>query len=200
MEVELLVEGYTDEIFVRRCFDSLGILVGTVYGKQGIFYVIEKAEAFSVRGDYSPILILADFADMKIDCVVDARNKLSTKIPEQASVRLAIMEIESWLIASRQELARYLGVSIGKISSNPDIIADPKQALINLARESRYPRIRKMFVPRHGVSSVVGPGYVDGFTEFMSIHWNIDEAMKYSPSFVRFVTRMREKYCTKLVE
>lgn len=194
MEVELLLEGYTDEIFIRRCFNVLGIEVGTVYGKQGIDYVKRKASAFAIRGNYSPILVLADFADMNAECVVEARLALSETEYPNALVRLAVREIESWLIASRRDLASYLGVSLASIPENPDEIQDPKQALVNIARTSRRPRIKQMFVPRVGISSVVGPGYVDGFNEFMANHWNLEDAMCASTSFRRFVTRVQDTF------
>lgn len=194
MEVELLVEGYTDEIFVRRCFGELGISVGTVYGKKGVGYIIEKADGFSVRGQYSPILILADLADVGVACAVDARDKLVPTPQPMTLTRLAVREIESWLVASRQELAGYLGVSIARVPSDPDDLVDAKQAFINVARSSPRTRLRNMIVPQPGVSSVVGTGYVDAFAEFMSVHWSLDSAASNSPSFAKFARRCRETF------
>lgn len=196
MDVELLVEGYTDEIFVRSCFEQLGISVGTVYGKRGVGYVIQNAAGFSVRGQFSPILILADLADMKGMCVVEARDALRPVPYSLTLARLAVREIESWAIASRQELAAYLGISIVRIPNEPDTLADPKQALVNLARESPRTRLRDMIVPKEGASSAVGRGYVDAFSEFMREHWRVTSAQEYSPSFAQFSLRCEQVFAT----
>jgi hypothetical protein len=85
-------------------------------------------------------------------------------------------------------------VSIGVVPADPDVLDDPKQALVNLARASRKARIREMFVPKIGVSSVVGRGYVEGFAEFIGSSWSLDSAIQNSASLARFVDRAREIY------
>lgn len=192
MAVELLVEGATDEYFVRECYRQLGIEVGTVFGKRGVDYLVSRAQGFAIRGRYSPILILADFMDLREPCPVVARRDLVATDYPLALVRLAVNEIESWLLASRPELARYLGVSISRVPAAPDDVADPKRELVNIARCSPRPRIREMFVPREGYSSVVGAGYVDGFQEFLAGHWSLESAAERSPSFRKFVERSRQ--------
>jgi hypothetical protein len=194
MDVELLVEGFTDEVFVRRCFSDLGLGVSTVFGKRGVTYVIDKAPAFAVRGEYSNLLILADFMDLKQACPPEARAKLVPNAPDRTLVRLAVNEIESWLLASRAELAHYFNISPARIPAEPDKVPDPKQTLVNLARASGRGRIRSMFVPKAGVSSAVGEGYVDGFQEFMKEHWSMASAAAASPSFARFVDRAKEVF------
>ncbi len=194
MQTDLLVEGLTDEIFVRRCFRDLGIEVGTVFGKRGVNYVREKARGFAYRGQYSPILILADFVDLKATCAPEAARLLVPAPPVLTLVRLAVHEIESWLLASRSELATYFRIPLSMLPAAPDTVVDPKLALVNLARRSGKSRIRDMFVPRLGVSSIVGQGYVDGFSEFMEGHWDLESAQENSPSLARFVDRAKEVF------
>ncbi|WP_156810469.1 hypothetical protein [Pseudoxanthomonas sp. GW2] len=194
MAVEILVEGITDEYFVRECYRRLGIEVGTVFGKRGVGYVVSRAEGFAVRGQYSPILILADFMDVDGACPPVARRELVANDYPLTLVRLAVNEIESWLLASRRELARYLGVSLDRVPEVPDDVVDPKRELVNIARDSRKPRIREIFVPKEGCSSVVGIGYVDGFQEFLTTHWSLESAVENSPSFRKFVDRSRELF------
>jgi hypothetical protein len=194
MAVDLLVEGFTDEIFVKRCFADIGLQVGTVYGKHGVDYVKNKAQAFSVFGQYSDMLILADFMDMNAACPPQARQMLVANIPAKALVRLAVNEIESWMMASRTELASYFNISAARIPAVPDQVVDPKQTLVNLARASNRGKIRRMFVPKPGISSVVGEGYVDGFQEFMASHWDLASARAASPSLATFVQRAQQVF------
>ena len=188
------MEGYCDELFVRRCFGALNIPVSTIYGKRGCGYLLERANGFAQRGLFGPILILADLMDMPDQCPVRASAMLVPNPTPRCLVRFAEREIESWILASRPELANYLGVRDVVIPRNPDAVLDPKQELVNLARRSRRSRIKKMFVPRDGSSAQVGPGYVDGFSEFLTGHWRLQSAKTTSQSFSRFVDRITEKF------
>lgn len=194
MEVELLVEGYTDEVFMRHCLAALGLRVGVVYGKRGIAYVRERAQAFCARGHYTPILVLADLVDMHAPCPAVARSLLASSIPHLAMIRFAVPEVESWLLASRSELAAYLRVPISRVPTAPDELQDAKQVLVNLARGSTSGRIRDMFVPRPNSSASRGSGYVEGFCEFMAHHWRLSSALATSPSLARLVERVRERF------
>ena len=194
MAVELLVEGYTDEVFVRECYGQLGIPIATVYGKRGIDYIRAKANAFAVRGRYCPILILADFMDMKSVCPSEARHALVQVSEQHTLVRLAVRELEAWVLASRAELARFLRVPLTRVPENPDLVVDPKGTLVNLARSSSSSKIREMFVPRLDSSASVGIGYVEGLSAFMADYWDLDSARSSSESLSRFVTRSTELF------
>lgn len=194
MPIELLVEGYTDEIFLKKCLGDLGYAAGNVYGKRGVSYVMDKAAGFAVRGEFSPILILADLMDLGVACAAEGRQLLVPEAPRFALVRLAVPELESWMIASKRELADFFGISVTRIPTNGDVLEDPKRELINLARASNRARIQSMFVPRAGVSSVVGTGYVEGIAEFMSRHWRLAAAADNSASFSRFVERVTQTF------
>lgn len=194
MDVELLVEGVTDEIFLRKVLSDLHIGVRAVYGKRGCAYIIEKGSGFAARGEYSGIIILADLCDVHRGCPLLARRRIAEQVPELCLLRFAVCELESWLLASRVGLSQYFGISAQLVPATPDELLDPKQVLVNLARRSRRRRIREMFVPPHGTSSDVGRGYVEGISEFMSNHWDMYEARASSPSFERFVVRVRERF------
>lgn len=196
MEIDLLVEGVTDEIVLRQALGALGHNVGVVYGKRGIAYLRNRASGIAVRGGFGyRVVIVADSMDFAgSPCPGASSESLVTSPPAGTLVRLAVREIESWILGSRGELARFLRVPVGRIPMLSDEIGDPKQALVNLARLSATKRLREMMVPREHVSSVVGTGYVDAVSEFMNSRWNIDSASASSRSFRTFRERVVEKF------
>jgi hypothetical protein len=82
--------------------------------------------------------------------------------------RVVVRAIESWLLADRARIARYLGVSKAIVPDDPDALDNPKQHLINLARRSRRRAILDEIVPRQTSGRIVGPLYTSWVIEFAS--------------------------------
>jgi hypothetical protein len=53
-------------------------------------------------------------------------------------------------------------------STRPEEIADPKRALVNIARASSSRQIRDDLVPRQGSGRAVGPAYTSRLIEFIN--------------------------------
>jgi hypothetical protein len=70
--------------------------------------------------------------------------------------RVAVREVEAWLLADRVGFAKFLDVSIDLLPQEPDEVLDPKQTLINLARRSRIRSLREALVPRERSTAVQG--------------------------------------------
>lgn len=195
MAIDLLVEGIVDEIVLRAILARRGLAVGTVYGRRGIGYVRERAEGIAVRGAHGMnVLIVADAMDIPAPCRGEACRMLVASPPSGTLVRLAVNEIEAWLLASRAEIAAYLRVPLSRIPADSDSVADPKRTLVNIARDSRSSRIRQMVVPRDGVSAVVGVGYVDAVAEFVEQRWSLDAAVEVSGSLQKLDQRLTERF------
>ena len=107
-------------------------------------------------------------------------------------LRVAVMEIESWIMADRSALAGFLSIPVHRIPSNPDDIADPKECLVSLARRSNKTRLRNQLVPAPGATTArVGPEYNSRFSEFVQDHWDLERAAVASPSLKRTLDRLR---------
>jgi hypothetical protein len=100
--------------------------------------------------------------------------------------RVAVREVESWLLADAVGFAGVLGISVRNVPGNPDEIVDPKRKLIDLARTSRRREPRDSIVPRRGSTAKVGPDYNGCLTAFVAKSWNLTEAAKRSGSLRRF--------------
>jgi hypothetical protein len=96
--------------------------------------------------------------------------------------RIAVREIESWLLADRENFARFIAISKDLIPIEPDKEADPKQTVISLARKSRKRGIQEAIIPIDEYASI-GPGYNTEFRIYIQNYWDINNARKHSPSF-----------------
>lgn len=108
-------------------------------------------------------------------------------MPRHANLlfRIAVREVESWLLADQVNLARFFGIAQSSIPARPDELPDPKQKLIDLARKSRNRRLREDIVPRKGSTAKQGPDYNVRLEEFVNGIWNPRTAAESSPSLHR---------------
>ena len=101
------------------------------------------------------------------------------------SFRVAVREVESWLLADREGIAAFLGVRVAIVPAEPDSLLEPKETMVNLARRSSRSRIRSDLVPRPGSGRSTGPLYNATLINFVSdgiTGWRPDVAMRTSPS------------------
>jgi hypothetical protein len=103
--------------------------------------------------------------------------------------RVAEREIESWALADEQTFSMYFGVATKRLPQDPDALADPKQALVNLCRRSSRRETREGIVPREGSGRSVGPLYVALLRDYAR-HWSVTAACERSQSVRRAFTAM----------
>jgi hypothetical protein len=99
--------------------------------------------------------------------------------------RVAVHEVEAWLLADRQQMARFLGVNPAKIPQTPDSLGDPKRTLVNLARDSPRRDLREDMVPRPNSGRWEGPAYASRLIEFVHRFWRPSAAESRSESLRR---------------
>jgi hypothetical protein len=105
--------------------------------------------------------------------------------------RVAVRQVEAWLLADREEIASFLAVRRERIPRDPESLANAKETLVSLARTSRRREIREDMVPRIGSGRDVGPAYSSQVIEFASRRWRPDVASLYAESLARAVECLR---------
>ena len=109
-------------------------------------------------------------------------------------LRVAIMEVESWVMADRRAFAEFLSIPTHRIPPNTDEIPNPKEFVVSLARRSRNHRLREALVPKQMTKTVkTGSGYNNLLREFVLTQWDIERAASVSPSLNRTLARLREE-------
>lgn len=69
-------------------------------------------------------------------------------------LRVAVMEVESWVLADRRAIAEFLEIPLVQVPSRTDEILHPKEFLVSLARKSPSAKLRKELVPGRGRRSL----------------------------------------------
>lgn len=181
------VEGVTDEAIIRVVTLHEDFEVVAVYGKDGKDDLRRKLSAYNHAARYKPWIVLTDL-DNDASCAPPLRMKLLPMPARKMCFRIAVPEVESWLLADRERLAAFLGVSIAKIPVKPESQPDPKQIIVQLARKSSRRAIQEDMVPREGSGRSTGPAYASRLIEFIQNKpngWRCSVARKHSESLDR---------------
>ena len=161
------VEGDVDEAVLRRIVDDLGCYQGPIYGKKGKPFLRTRVNAYNAAAQFSPWLVLVDL-NGDFNCPSELRNDWLPVCEQRMCFRVAVRAIESWLIADAQRFSEYFGVAMRHIPPNSESVRRPKQALVNLVRQSRRREVREDMVPRPASGRQVGPAYSSHLIEFVS--------------------------------
>lgn len=183
----IAVEDPLSEAIARKIIkqSQYQMVIGNCYRKGGYGYIKRTLPGFNRASKVTPFLVLAD---LEAECPpIQIRDWLPMPMHPNLLFRIAVMEAESWILADREGLASFLGVSVNLIPNAVDNIADPKQFLINLAKRSHNRAIREAIVPAHSSTARIGPDYNGQVIHFVENYWDIEAATNNSPSLARTV-------------
>jgi hypothetical protein len=110
-------------------------------------------------------------------------------LPPQLMFRVAVREVESWLMADRGALAVFLKVAEKILPRDPENESDPKLALINAARRGN--RMAREMVPDPGSNLTISPLYNTHLKQFTNTHWQPLRAAENAHSLARTLERLR---------
>lgn len=113
-------------------------------------------------------------------------------LPARLIFRVAVREVEAWLLADRQRMAEFLQVALAKVPTDVEGEIDPKRSLINLARRSRSKRFSLEFCPAVDSKASQGVLYNDHLIRFVNEMWRVDVARESSSSLNRAIGRLQE--------
>jgi hypothetical protein len=185
--ISAAVEGLIDEAVVKRLITEAGATVGPVYGKQGKKVLRSGINGYNNAGRHRPWIVLVDL-DQEADCAPNlCRAWISQKSPKLC-FRVAVREVEAWLLSDRESIARFLSVPVSRVPIEPESELNPKQTMVNLAAKSKRRSIREDMVPRPGSSRLVGPAYTSRLVEFIQSPealWRPNCAAHHSQSLQR---------------
>ncbi len=109
-------------------------------------------------------------------------------LPDSLIFRVAVREVESWILANRDDLADFLGIAKANFTREPDTLEDPKSHLLDVIRLKGRRRFHRDMLPTGNAH--IGPEYNTVLCDFVENRWNIDEAQQYSPSLQRTVNAL----------
>ena len=185
--ISIAVEGIVDEAVVRRLLEHVGAELGRVYGKNGKQNLLKQLPGYNQAARHQPWLVMVDL-DHDADCAPPFRAKWLPSASPKMCFRVAVREVEAWLLADREHLAHFLHVPVAQMPLAPEELENPKQTLVNLARKSRLRAIQKDMAPRPESGRPIGPAYPSRLIEFVENRqkgWRPDIAAESSDSLRR---------------
>ncbi|MCD6327708.1 hypothetical protein J7M28_09155 [bacterium] len=179
--IQLAVEDELSETVVRTMLRQSGreYSLGPCYGRRGYGYLKKNIKGFNNAAKGIPFIVLTDHDNA--ECAPALMGEW-LRVPKDHNLifRIAVKEVEAWVLAHQVAFASFLGISPKDIPEKPDRLADPKNELIHLARRSRRTTLRRAIVPRHG--SKIGPDYNATLGRFVESDWDANQAKEHSPS------------------
>lgn len=165
--------------------------VGLKLGRKGNGYLIKKLPSFRQMAKRGPLLVLTDLDRTACAPALISKWSGGEQFSENLLMRVAVREIEAWLLADRNGAADLLGISPNLIPVDSEQIADPKLFLLNLARKAKR-EVRSELIPAKGAIASQGLGYNRVLSSFISHNWSLENAMLGSASLSKAMLRLQE--------
>lgn len=186
--INLVVEDSLSEAVLREVLrgSRSTYSIGNCYGQSGFGYLKKTIHGFNNAAKGTPFLVLTDLDRSECPLAL-IEGWLSEPKHPNLLFRVAVREVESWVLGHRDAFARFIGIHKKSIPQDVDVIDDPKQLLINLTRGSSYRKLREAIVPPTGSTAKVGPDYNGALISFIRSQWKVEIAMHHSISLRRAV-------------
>jgi hypothetical protein len=164
--ISAAVEGVVDETVIKSLITEAGALIGQVYGKKGKPSLRASIAGYNNAARFRPWVVLVDL-DQDATCAAElCRDWIAIKAAKLC-FRVAVRAVESWLLADRESIAKFLSVAQSRIPIDPESELNPKQIMVDLAARSKRRSIREDMVPRPGSGRSVGAAYTSRLIEFV---------------------------------
>ncbi len=191
MTLYIVCEDQLSEVVMRKMLTGCSTLSTSdiiPLSKRGRGYIHSRINEFNNQNNI-PFFILAD---LDSDECAPGLIKMWMKQPLKQNIllRIAVREIESWLIADTKGLSRYLRLDhafIKKEVNIPDNLPNPKEKLISLVDRSNSRSLKNDIVRNEKGSYKQGPGYNSRLTDYVNNYWNIKLAAASSNSLKRAI-------------
>lgn len=190
--LNIAVEDILSDAVVRRLLSLSGksFTIGATFMRGGQSYLKARIEGFNNAAKGTPFFVLTD-----LDQHECASTLIKDWLPHDKNpnliFRVAVIEVEAWLMADRQNFAKFLGISSTLIPKNIESVSDPKALLLKLSKKSRYSKIKKDLVPPPDSDRKIGPNYNGRLIDYVVNKWNPEDAKHNSHSLKSAVERIK---------
>jgi hypothetical protein len=183
------VEGLLDEAVLKRLISHAGGQPGPIYGRKGKAQLLLRLPGYNLAAQFAPWAVLVDL-DQDGNCAPPILPSWLAGPSVNMCFRIAVREVEAWLLADREHLAHFLAVPPRRIPADPETLASPKDTMTQLAQKSRRREVREDMSPRPGSGRRVGPAYSSRLIQFVADlqqGWRPDIASQSADSLRRCV-------------
>ena len=191
--VILAVEDRLSDAVATKILEKFGLEIVKRIGFRGKSDLERKTPELNRAARGITVFMLTDL-DSPRDCPPRlVRSWIRGPLNPKFFFRVAVMEVESWVMADRIGFAAFLSVPLHRIPSPTDDILNPKEFLISLARKSKKKAVREALVPTQRTTLSVGNEYNTLLNEFVRDHWDLERAATASLSLKRTLDRLAQE-------
>jgi len=192
--INLVFEDLLSEAVLRKLLENSrqSYIIGFRYNARGYGWIREKINGLNRAAKGMPYLVLTDLD--RYECPPVLMNEwLVGPRYHNLLFRVAVKQVESWLLGCRTAMANFLGIREDLIPEAVDEIQNAKRFLIDLAKRSRKKQVRLDIVPKEGSTAKIGPDYNGRLIHFVENFWNPAIAKDFSPS-LRKTIRVLDRF------
>ena len=160
--------------------------VGTCLKRGGYGYLKRILPGINHAAKGSPYLVLTDL-DRNVCPLALLTEWLSHPKHPNLIFRVAVVEVEAWLLAHREAFAEFLDISVDLVPKDLDLVPDPKQLLIELTRKSKKRYLRDAIIPAKNSTAKIGRDYNGQLIQFLNQSWRAELAKNHSRSLERAI-------------
>lgn len=156
----------------------------------GYGYLKANVRAFNTAAAATPHLLLTDL-DVA-NCAPElVQEWIGGALHPNFVFRVAVREVEAWLLADVQNFAEFLSLAPATLPANIESVAGPKEEIVRLAALSPDGEIRDNLVPRPGSTATTGRLFTRTLVGYVRDRWDIDAAAGNADSLERALKALR---------
>jgi hypothetical protein len=156
----------------------------------GFGYLRTNVQAFNNAAGETPHLLLTDL-DVAACAPELIREWIGRNLHPNFVFRVAVREVEAWLLADIQNFADFLRLAPRDIPANIEAIPQPKEEIVRLASLSPDAEVRDNLAPRPGSTATTGRLFTRTLVGYVRDLWDIDVAASNANSLERALGALR---------
>jgi len=188
----IATEDVISEAVVERIIESSENpwLITVRMKENGNGYLRKKLDGLIRTAKTVPVFLLTDLD--RVSCAPDLiRDWVGPRsLPGEMYFRVAVREVEAWLLADHEGLSEFLGIPEIYFPEVPEDLPDPKESLLNIVKRFGSREIKAELLAAPKARAKVGLGYNSSLTAFVREHWDPNRAASRADSLARAICRI----------
>lgn len=193
-EIYIATEDNLSEAVAGQMVDEINprLTIAVRMGRKGNGYLKQKLHGLNETAHHVPVFLLTDLDRSQCPPMLIESWRNGRVLANEMIFRVAVREIEAWLLADRQSFAHFTNAPINRVPLNPELLDDPKIELLNLIRRYGSRQLRQDVLPARGSRSTVGLGYNQALSQYVRERWSATRAAQNAESLGRACRRLAE--------
>ena len=190
--IHLAVEDDLSEWLIRRLLLERPVeyAVGPVHKGGGFGFLKKSSRAFNNLAKACPVLLLTDL-DQRPCAPGLLQDWLDQPKHKDFLLRVAVREVEAWVLAADNSFSRFLGIRGGFEFPAPEELPDPKLELLRIASTCPRRDTRDALSRRDaGGNLKQGPAYNSTLASYVNDVWQPDAAAAKCPSLRKMLNAL----------